>query len=100
MKLSALTGEAFDPDPDITGLATDSRAVKPGDLFAALPGVKIDGSIFAAQAVEMGAAAILSGKGVEGFGAPVIVDENPRRRLAEIAARFFPRQPEIGRAHV
>lgn len=95
MKLSALTGEAFDPDPDITGLATDSRAVKPGDLFAALPGVKIDGSIFAAQAVEMGAAAILSGKAVDGFGAPVIVDENPRCRLAEIAARFFPRQPEV-----
>ncbi len=46
----------------IAGLAADSRAVKPGYLFAALPGVKTDGARFIADALQRGAAAILVGK--------------------------------------
>lgn len=94
MKLSALTGRTFDPDPDILGLAADSRAVKPGFLFAALPGVKLDGAAFAPRAAANGAAAILAGARLEA-GVPVVVDANPRLRLALMAARFYPRQPEI-----
>ena len=44
---------------DITGITCDSRNVRLGDLFAALPGVKIDGAQFAKQAAQRGAAAIL-----------------------------------------
>ena len=49
----------------IRGLAADSRMVKPGYLFAALPGVKTDGARFIAQALERGAAAILVPKGTK-----------------------------------
>jgi UDP-N-acetylmuramoyl-L-alanyl-D-glutamate--2,6-diaminopimelate ligase len=94
VKLSALIDKIIAPDPEITGLASDSRAVKPGFLFAALPGVKLDGAAFARQAVENGAAAVLARAGLD-LGVPVIVEDNPRQRLAMIAARFYPRQPEM-----
>jgi UDP-N-acetylmuramoyl-L-alanyl-D-glutamate--2,6-diaminopimelate ligase len=80
----------------ITGLAADSREVKPGYLFAALPGVKTDGTRFIAQALERGAAAILVPRGAKRVtnSAAVIEDSDPRRRLALIAARFYGLQPK------
>ncbi len=80
----------------ITGLAADSRAVEPGFLFAALPGVNADGTEFIADALRRGAAAVLAPQGVAhpGSQAPIIEDADPRRRLALIAARFFGVQPE------
>ena len=80
----------------ITGLAADSREVKPGYLFAALPGVKTDGTRFIAQALERGAAAILVPRGAKGAtnSAAIIEDSDPRRRLALIAARFYGLQPK------
>jgi len=80
----------------IAGLAADSREVKPGYLFAALPGVKTDGGRFIADAVQRGAAAILVPEGGTpvGVSAPVVEDSDPRRRLALIAARFFGVQPK------
>jgi UDP-N-acetylmuramoyl-L-alanyl-D-glutamate--2,6-diaminopimelate ligase len=80
----------------IAGLAADSREVKPGYLFAALPGVKTDGARFIADAVKRGAAAVLVARGVRpaNSSAPIIEDGDPRRRLALIAARFFGLQPE------
>ncbi|MEQ9519830.1 MAG: Mur ligase family protein, partial [Parvibaculum sp.] len=81
---------------DIVGVTADSREVKPGFLFAALPGVKADGATFIARAVEAGAAAVLCGPGVVVDEAiPVIRDRNPRLRLAKIAARFYGEQPGI-----
>lgn len=94
MKLSALAGEAFATDPDIRGLTADSRAVASGYLFAALPGEKVDGMKFIPQAEEQGAAAILARPGAK-TKLPLVADANPRARLAAMAARFFPRQPEI-----
>src|SRR5215210_2228511 len=81
----------------IKGLTADSRAVKPGYLFAALPGSRTDGTRFIAEALQRGAAAILMPKGrAQGLnGTPVVKDADPRRRLALIAARFFGPQPEI-----
>jgi UDP-N-acetylmuramoyl-L-alanyl-D-glutamate--2,6-diaminopimelate ligase len=87
--------------PEILGLTADSRAVRPGYLFAALPGTKLDGTRFIDDAVARGAVAILRG-GPAGFAAldparqpPVVVvsDPNPRRRLALMAARFHAPQP-------
>lgn len=94
MKLSALCGEPFDPDPIISGMTADSREVEEGYLFAALPGLEVDGAEFISQAVEKGAAAIL---GVPSTSAsvPVIKDNEPRRRLAQLAARFYAGQPAI-----
>jgi UDP-N-acetylmuramoyl-L-alanyl-D-glutamate--2,6-diaminopimelate ligase len=80
----------------IRGLAADSREVKPGYLFAALPGVNTDGARFIAEALERGAAAILVPEGSKPAtaSAPIIEDSDPRRRLALIAARFYGLQPK------
>jgi UDP-N-acetylmuramoyl-L-alanyl-D-glutamate--2,6-diaminopimelate ligase len=80
----------------IAGLTADSREVKPGYLFAALPGVKTDGARFIEEALKRGAAAVLVAPGVSpaNSSAAIIEDSDPRRRLALIAARFFGVQPE------
>jgi UDP-N-acetylmuramoyl-L-alanyl-D-glutamate--2,6-diaminopimelate ligase len=85
---------AAEADPDIVGLTADSRAVERGFLFAALPGTKVHGNSFIADAVKRGAVAVLGEPGVPA-PAPVIRLEsgNPRRSLALLAARFYGRQP-------
>ncbi|MFO1185668.1 MAG: UDP-N-acetylmuramoyl-L-alanyl-D-glutamate--2,6-diaminopimelate ligase [Bauldia sp.] len=83
---------------DIIGATADSRAVKPGFLFAALKGSKADGTAFIGQAVASGAAAILVGNDVRVAsdpGVPVVRAADPRRALALVAARLWPRQPDI-----
>ncbi len=77
---------------EVTGLALDSRKVRPGDLFAALPGVKVDGAQFIPMAIEKGAVCILAPKGVTA-PVPVIEAEDPAEALSAIAANFYPRQP-------
>lgn len=81
----------------ISGLAADSREVKPGYLFAALPGVNTDGTRFIAEALERGAAAILVPHGAMRVttSAAIVEDRDPRRCLALIAARFYGLQPKI-----
>ena len=80
----------------IEGLTADSRAVRPGMVFAAIPGSKADGTRFIPQAVEAGAAAVLTGTGASlgDLPVPVIRSEDPRRSLALAAARFCAGQPE------
>lgn len=85
------------PDTEIIGLTADSRDVRPGFLFAALPGTVHDGRDFIGRAIQNGAAAVLAPPGARPVEAPdslpVITDPNPRRRLALMAARFFSEQP-------
>ncbi|RWF53831.1 MAG: UDP-N-acetylmuramoyl-L-alanyl-D-glutamate--2,6-diaminopimelate ligase, partial [Mesorhizobium sp.] len=83
-------------DLEVTGLSSDSRAVKTGVVFFALAGSKADGSAYAADAASRGAAAIVTGKGtaVSGLSIPVLAVDDPRHALALAAARFFGRQPE------
>jgi UDP-N-acetylmuramoyl-L-alanyl-D-glutamate--2,6-diaminopimelate ligase len=82
---------------DFSGLASDSREVKPGYLFAALPGTKANGSEFIADAVKRGAKAVLArpevAEAAKKLGVQFIADENPRRRLAKFAAAWFGAQP-------
>ena len=80
----------------ISGVASDSRKVEPGNLFAALSGTKTDGAAFAKDAASRGAAAIVAAHGAisEALGVPVIEVDDPRRALALAAARFFGVQPE------
>lgn len=81
---------------DIVGVTADSREVKPGFLFAALPGVKADGAKFIGPALEAGAVAILCDRNADvNVSVPVIRDRNPRLRLAKIAARFYGEQPGV-----
>ena len=96
MRLSALAGEPLaGADPEIAGLTADSRAAGPGFLFAALPGAKADGAAFVKDAIARGAVAVLGSEALRGQveGVPLVVDANPRLRLALMAARFHPRQP-------
>ncbi|HLJ19346.1 MAG TPA: Mur ligase family protein, partial [Stellaceae bacterium] len=88
-------------DPDIRGLTADSRAVEPGFMFAALPGTKIHGKTFIGDAVKRGAAALLIDDAQdlpalhrEYPGIAVVVDPNPRLRLAQMAAHFYAPQPK------
>ncbi len=86
-------------DVQITGLTADSRRVEPGYLFAALPsatrGSGTDGRDFIGDAVARGAVAVLAPPGtVVDTKAQLLVDENPRRQLALLAARFYQRQPK------
>jgi UDP-N-acetylmuramoyl-L-alanyl-D-glutamate--2,6-diaminopimelate ligase len=84
---------------DVKGLAVDSRAVKPGDLFFALAGSKTDGLRFIDAAIAAGAVAIAGDHAPAGEHlskdrrVPFVVTPNPRRALALAAARFYPKQP-------
>ncbi len=79
---------------EVRGLAVDSRAVRPGDLFFALAGSKTDGSRFIDAAIAAGAVAIVSDRASPGdTRVPFVVTPNPRLALARAAARFYPRQP-------
>ncbi|MCV6597741.1 MAG: UDP-N-acetylmuramoyl-L-alanyl-D-glutamate--2,6-diaminopimelate ligase [Mangrovicoccus sp.] len=85
----------------VTGLTVDSRAVRDGMLFAALPGSAVHGARFATKAQAAGAAAILTdpaGAAIlrdEGaVSVPVIVTEDARQALSFAAALWFGGQPE------
>jgi UDP-N-acetylmuramoyl-L-alanyl-D-glutamate--2,6-diaminopimelate ligase len=101
MKLSDLPLKDARFDPRFAGLelrsiASDSRKVKPGDLFVAVPGTKADGLAFVPQAVANGATAVLAERrpGLPD-GIAFVETGNVRRALALAAAAFFPRQPSI-----
>ena len=90
-------------DVEITGLSVDSRTVKPGHLFAALPGSKLHGGEFIQYALRMEAAAILTDREgariaadeLAASKAALIVTEDPRAALAYAAALWFGAQPEV-----
>jgi len=80
----------------VSGISADTRTVKPGFLFAAVPGSKIDGLTFLPQAVDRGAVAIMA-ESVPSAPLPdrvaLVNVPNVRRALALAAAKFYPRQP-------
>ena len=85
------TGRLRSADPDaattaVTGITLDSRAVRPGDLYAALPGARAHGADFAAAAVAAGAAAVLTdvAGAAKVHGVPVLVADDPRAELGEV----------------
>ena len=79
------------------GLTADSRAVRPGYLFMAVPGARADGRAFIQEALARGAKAIIAPTGTATGSLPagvqVILDDTPRRLFARLAARFFGAQP-------
>lgn len=95
--LAADLARLHGPDREVEGLALDSRRVRPGDLFAALPGSRADGLAFAEAAVAAGAVAVLGDHRLleRPPGVPILVAADPRAALARIAARFFGAQPAI-----
>ena len=93
VRLTSLVKRHLGVDPEITGVTADSRKVKPGYLFAALPGSRADGTSFAQQAVAAGAAAVLAHEDLN-LAVPTIICRDPRRGYALAAANFWGRQPQ------
>jgi len=92
LSLRALLPEAeFIGGDDIRPLrcTSDSRRVRPGDLFAALPGDRYDGHQFIAEAIERGATSVLCERPQPGLGVPC--GSCPR------APCLWPSLPGIGR---
>jgi len=90
-------------DVRITGLSVDSRDVKDGHLFCALPGTQVHGADFIQYAIRMRAAAVLTDREGAEIAAevltesavPLVIAEDPREALAFCAALWFEAQPEI-----
>jgi UDP-N-acetylmuramoyl-L-alanyl-D-glutamate--2,6-diaminopimelate ligase len=91
--LSRIVSQTVGVDPLITGVTADSRKVKPGFLFAALPGSKVDGRGYIEGAVAAGAAALLAPDDVTHPVVPVIHAHDLRRAYALAAAAFWGAQP-------
>ncbi len=103
--LGLASGLSLGPRPDpatpVAGITADSRAVRPGWVFAALRGARADGASHAPAAVAAGAVAVLASldgalraaEAAGGMAVPFVVDEDPRRRLALAAAALHGGQP-------
>jgi UDP-N-acetylmuramoyl-L-alanyl-D-glutamate--2,6-diaminopimelate ligase len=74
---------------EVRGIAADSRTLRAGDLFFALPGTRSDGRRYVAEALGHGASAIAGDAGIEvPAGVPFVATADPARLLARAAARF------------
>ncbi len=99
MKLGELLGDNARIDARaraivVGGLASDSRTVKPGDVFFALAGQKTDGARFIDSAIAAGAVAVVGENApAAGRRVPFVTTPNARRSLSLAAAKIFPRQP-------
>ncbi|SDE96546.1 UDP-N-acetylmuramoylalanyl-D-glutamate--2,6-diaminopimelate ligase [Blastococcus fimeti] len=86
------------PDVAVSGLTLASSEVRPGDLYAALPGARTHGVRYVAEAVERGAVAVLTDttgqEEAAAAGLPVCVVDDPRAVLGEVADRIYERPSE------
>ncbi|MEW9870538.1 UDP-N-acetylmuramoyl-L-alanyl-D-glutamate--2,6-diaminopimelate ligase [Arthrobacter sp. HS15c] len=87
----------------ITGISLNSRTVEPGDLYVALPGATRHGADFVAQAIDAGAAAVLTddaGARLLALSAdtsvPVLVVDSPRNVVGPLSAMIYGSQPPAG----
>ena len=88
--------DARHADIQVSGVTADSRTVKAGDVFVAIAGGKTDGARFVDLAITAGAVAIVAERApvtALPVGIAFMRVANPRRALASIASKFFPRQP-------
>jgi len=90
-------GDLLDPRIVLTGVTLDSRAVRSGDLYAALPGAHLHGADFAGAAVDLGAVAILTDPAgavllaLNEIPVPVLIVPDPRAALGGVAALIYGR---------
>lgn len=92
-EVSPARGEPLREGVTVTGVAYDSRAVYPDDVYVALPGAVTHGATFVAAAVESGAVAVITDSaGAElarDLSVPVLVVDDPRAHLGELAAEVY-----------
>ena len=88
---SALSAGALPPgmDPEISGVACDSRRVKKGEVFVACTGGTADGHGFIPQALSAGAAAIVGERDLPELPVPYVRVPDARRALGLISAAWF-----------
>jgi len=84
-----------EPKVEVTGLAHDSRRVRPGDLFVAVPGRATDGHRFLSDAAARGAVAAVVERPVTDAPLPLVRVSSARTALAELACRLFDRPSEV-----
>ncbi|WP_200209731.1 UDP-N-acetylmuramoyl-L-alanyl-D-glutamate--2,6-diaminopimelate ligase [Micromonospora coerulea] len=81
------------PDVAVTGVTHASQEVRPGDLYAALPGARRHGAEFASGAAEAGAVALLTDPAgarlAATAGLPTLVVDDPRAVLGDVAATVY-----------
>ena len=93
MRLAELAGAGG--DSSVTGFALDHRKVARGNIFGAFRGARFNGEDFIPEAAARGAVAVVAAPGAAvPDGALAILDPEPRRRFAELAARFYGPYPE------
>jgi UDP-N-acetylmuramoyl-L-alanyl-D-glutamate--2,6-diaminopimelate ligase len=100
-QLGLVANAGVNDDPYVFNICVDSRHVKKGDLFAAMPGALQHGAEFIQFALRMGAGAILTDedglaiakRDVAELAVPIVVSDDPRMALAQAAARFYGMQP-------
>jgi UDP-N-acetylmuramoyl-tripeptide--D-alanyl-D-alanine ligase len=87
-ELAAFSGGRAEGGAQLSGVAVDSRNVRPGDLFVAIRGARVDGHDFAGEAVSRGARALLGERRPEGLpaGFPAVLVERPVEGLQRLAA--------------
>jgi UDP-N-acetylmuramoyl-L-alanyl-D-glutamate--2,6-diaminopimelate ligase len=83
-----------DSDSTVTGFAIDHRKVAPGSVFGAFKGAVFNGEDFIVQAVDRGAVAVVARPEAAVERVPHLADPAPRRRFAELAAKFYAPYPE------
>ncbi|EXX91688.1 UDP-N-acetylmuramoylalanyl-D-glutamate--2,6-diaminopimelate ligase [Paenibacillus darwinianus] len=83
-----LTAKQEGGEAQITGIETDSRKVKPGDLFICLPGHTVDGHDYAQDAVDRGATALVVQRRLDA-AVPQIVVKDSRLAMAVMAGLFY-----------
>ncbi|MFL6724153.1 MAG: UDP-N-acetylmuramoyl-L-alanyl-D-glutamate--2,6-diaminopimelate ligase [Sphingomicrobium sp.] len=91
MLLRELAGVAS--DSKVTGFALDHRKVAAGNIFGAFRGSRFNGEDFIAEAVKRGAVAVVARTEATVEGVPHLAADEPRRRFAELAARFYAPYP-------
>jgi len=77
---------------EVTGISLSSQRIRPGDLYAALPGARAHGIDFVDSATSSGAIAVLTdpaGAERTGVDVPLLVVERPREVLGRLAARVY-----------
>lgn len=94
-ELAALTGATSEGDGTVVvhGITLDSRGVKSGDLYAALPGANAHGAAYVPQAVAAGAVAVFTdaagAQAALAAGVPVITVSDARAQLGEVSAAVY-----------
>ncbi|RID89135.1 UDP-N-acetylmuramoyl-L-alanyl-D-glutamate--2,6-diaminopimelate ligase [Peribacillus asahii] len=86
--IEKLTDESV-PNINIEGISTNSAAVRPNEVFVAIPGYRVDGHDFIEAAIKAGASVIVGEKDLKDLPVPYIKVSNSRLALAKLACQFY-----------